>query len=103
MEAGQKADVVHFSTDPDMTRLVDAKEVADDWNQNEYNGYVEDSVVVFVVRKGNQLGIQNWDDLISSGAEIVTPNPFQSGSAKWNLMAAYGAKTIGEGASDQEG
>jgi sulfate/thiosulfate transport system substrate-binding protein len=55
------------------------------------------------VRKGNPLGIQSWDDLISSGAEIVTPNPFQSGSAKWNLLAAYGAKTIGQGASDQEG
>jgi sulfate/thiosulfate-binding protein len=103
VEAGQKADVVHFSTEPDMQRVVDSGAVAKDWADNQYDGIVEDSVVVFVVRKGNPLDIHSWDDLISSGAEIVTPNPFQSGSAKWNLLAAYGAKTIGEGASDQEG
>jgi sulfate transport system substrate-binding protein len=103
VEAGQPADVVHFSLQPDMQRVVDAGKVADDWDQNSYNGIVEDSVVVFVVRKGNPLGIESWDDVVSSGAEIVTPNPFQSGGAKWNLMAAYGAKTIGEGASDAEG
>jgi sulfate/thiosulfate-binding protein len=103
VEAGQQADVVHFSTEPDMQRVVDSGAVAKDWADNQYDGIVEDSVVVFVVRKGNPLDIHSWDDLISSGAEIVTPNPFQSGSAKWNLLAAYGAKTIGEGASDQEG
>ena len=47
-----------------MTRLVDAGMVADDWNQNQYNGIVEDSVVVFAVRKGNPENIQTWDDLI---------------------------------------
>ena len=47
-----------------------------DWNQNEYNGIVEDSVVVFVVRKGNPKGIQTWDDLVQPGVEVVTPNPF---------------------------
>jgi sulfate/thiosulfate-binding protein len=99
VEAGQKADVVHFSLEPDMQRLVDAKLVADDWNQNQYKGIVEDSVVVFVVRKGNPDNIQTWDDVVQH--EVITPNPFQSGGAKWNLMAAYGAK-INEGASPQE-
>ena len=64
VEAGQPADVVHFALEPDMTRLVDAGLVADDWNQNQYKGIVEDSVVVFVVRKGNPDNIQTWDDLI---------------------------------------
>ena len=99
VEAGQKADVVHFSLEPDMQRLVDAKLVADSWNQNQYKGIVEDSVVVFVVRKGNPDNIQTWDDVVQH--EVITPNPFQSGGAKWNLMAAYGAK-INEGASPQE-
>jgi sulfate transport system substrate-binding protein len=101
VEAGQQASVVHFSTEPDMQRVVDSGDVASDWSKNKYGGNVEDSVVVFVVRKGNPLGIQSWDDLISSHAEIVTPNPFQSGSAKWNLLAAYGAK-INEGSSPQQ-
>jgi sulfate/thiosulfate transport system substrate-binding protein len=101
VEAGQPADIVHFSVEPDMQRVVDSGAVADDWDKNEYNGIVEDSVVVFVVRSGNPENIQDWDDIVQEGIEVVTPNPFQSGSAKWNLLAAYGAK-INQGASEQE-
>jgi sulfate transport system substrate-binding protein len=101
VEAGQSADFVHFSTQPDMQRLVDAGIVAKDWDKGQYSGNIEDSVVVFVVRKGNPDNIRSWDDLVSGDEEIVTPNPFQSGSAKWNLLAAYGAK-ISEGASPQQ-
>jgi sulfate transport system substrate-binding protein len=90
--AGQPADVAEFSTQPDMTKLVDAKQVASNWNANAHKGFVTDSVVVFVVRKGNPLGIHNWSDLIKSGVKVVTPNPESSGSARWNIMAAYGAQ-----------
>jgi sulfate/thiosulfate transport system substrate-binding protein len=92
VEAGQQADVVHFSIQPDMQRLVDDGIVAPSWDQNPYHGFVQDSVVVFVVRKGNPDNIHTWDDLVKSDVQVVTPNPFQSGSAKWNLMAAYGAQ-----------
>src|SRR5947207_11131967 len=57
VEAGQPASVVHFSLLTDMERLVDAGKVAKDWDQNAYHGFVEDSVVSFVVRKGNPKGI----------------------------------------------
>ena len=103
VEAGQPADVVHFSLEPDVQRLVDAGMVADDWNQNDYNGIVEDSVVVFVVRKGNPDNIQSWDDLTTGDVEVLTPNPFTSGGARWNLMAAYGNQTLTEGKSEEEG
>jgi sulfate transport system substrate-binding protein len=103
VEAGQPADVVHFSLEPDITRLVDAGMVAPDWNQNEHNGIVEDSVVVFVVRSGNPDDIQTWDDLITGDVEVLTPNPFTSGGARWNLMAAYGNKVLTEGESEEEG
>ena len=103
VEAGQPADVVHFSLEPDITRLVDAGMVAPAWNQNEYNGIVEDSVVVFVVRSGNPEDVQTWDDLITGDVEVLTPNPFTSGGARWNLMAAYGNKVLTEGASEEEG
>ncbi len=92
VEAGQPADVVHFSLLTDMERLVDDGIVPKTWDQNQYHGFVEDSVVTFVVRKGNPKGIHTWDDLVKPGVEIVTPNPFSSGSARWNLMAAYGAQ-----------
>jgi sulfate/thiosulfate transport system substrate-binding protein len=103
VEAGQPADVVHFALEPDVTRLVDAGLVAEDWNQNEYNGIVEDSVVVFAVRPGNPNDIQSWDDLLRDDVEVLTPNPFTSGGARWNLMAAYGTQTLTEGKSDEEG
>lgn len=92
VEAGQPADVVHFSIQPDMQRMVDDGIVDPNWDKNKYGGFVEDSVVTFVVRKGNPDNIHTWDDLLKPGVDVITPNPFQSGSAKWNLMAAYGAQ-----------
>ena len=103
VEAGQPADVVHFSLEPDMTRLVDAGLVAGDWQDNEYDGIVEDSVVVFVVRSGNPENIQDWDDLVTGDVEVLTPNPFTSGGARWNLMAAYGDQVLTKGKSEEEG
>jgi sulfate/thiosulfate-binding protein len=103
VEAGQPADVVHFALQPDMQRLVDAGLVADDWDSGQYKGIVENSVVVFVVRKGNPDNIQSWDDLTQSGLDVLTPNPFTSGGARWNLMAAYGNATLTEGKSPDEG
>ncbi len=49
-------------------------------------------MVVFIVRKGNPKNIETWDDLTKSGVQVLTPNPFSSGSARWNIMAAYGAQ-----------
>jgi sulfate/thiosulfate transport system substrate-binding protein len=90
VEAGQKADVVTFSTEPDMTRLVDAGLVAPDWKSGSNQGLVTTSVVSFVVRKGNPKNIHTWRDLLKPGVEVLTPNPFSSGAAKWNLLAGYG-------------
>jgi sulfate/thiosulfate transport system substrate-binding protein len=92
VDSGQPADVVAFSTTPDMTRLVKDKIVAADWNANPQKGFSSDSVVVFVVRKGNPKHIATWDDLIKPGVDVVTPNPSTSGSARWNILAGYGAQ-----------
>jgi sulfate/thiosulfate transport system substrate-binding protein len=86
--AGQKADYVAFSVEPDMTKLVPTK-VDTSWNAGATKGLVSDSVVVITVRKGNPLHITGWDDLVKPGVKIVTPDPASSGSAKWNILAAY--------------
>lgn len=99
--AGQPADVVEFSLEPDMTKLVQSGVVGANWNQNPYHGMVTDSVVVLAVRKGNPKGIHGWDDLTKPGVKVVTPNPFSSGSAQWNLIAAYGAQ-LKEGKSPDD-
>ena len=92
VEGGLPADVVEFSLEPDIARLVDAGLVEKDWNQNEYKGMLTESVVVFMVRKGNPKNIKTWDDLVTGDVEVLEPNPFTSGGAKWNIMAAYGAQ-----------
>jgi sulfate/thiosulfate transport system substrate-binding protein len=101
VEAGLKADVVALSLAPDVDKLVEAKKVAADWNKDKYDGFVTNSIVVFATRKGNPENIQTWDDLTKDGVEVITPNPFTSGGAKWNIMAAYGAQ-LEAGKSEQE-
>jgi ABC-type sulfate transport system substrate-binding protein len=101
VEGGLPADVVEFSLEPDMTRLVDADLVDKSWKANEYKGNVTESVVVFMVRKGNPKNIRDWDDLVTGDVEVLEPNPFTSGGAKWNLMAAYGAQ-LEKGRSPEE-
>lgn len=99
--AGADADVVHYSLETDVTRLVDEGLVAKDWKDNATDGIATSSVVVFVVRKGNPDGIQTWDDLVKPGVEIITPNPGSSGSARWNILAAW-AHITGNGGSESE-
>src|SRR4051812_813439 len=95
VESGFAADVVHFSLEPDITRLVKSGQVDDDWKSGPNKGVPFGSVVTIIVRKGNPKGIKTWDDLLKPGVEVVTPNPFSSGSAKWNLLAPYAEKSDG--------
>ncbi len=92
---GKPADLVNFSVEPDVTRLVKANKVAKDWNADATKGIPFTSVVTLVVRKGNPKHIHDWDDLLQPGLEVVTPSPLSSGSAKWNLLAPYAAKSNG--------
>ncbi len=89
---GLHADVVNFSLEGDVEKLVKAGLVSPSWNSNPTHGFVTDSVAVIIVRKGNPKHIKSWSDLIKPGVGVLTPNPFTSGSARWNVMAAYGAQ-----------
>jgi sulfate transport system substrate-binding protein len=88
--SGLNADIVAFSLEPDVTSLVQKGLVPKSWNRDKWKGMVTRSVVVFVVRDGNPKKIRTWDDLIKPGVQVITPNPFTSGGARWNVMAAYG-------------
>ena len=101
VEAGLPADVIHLPIEPDMTRLVEAGILTEDFADTEYNGGTQNSVVVFVTRPGNPEGIDSWEDLVTGEVEVITPNPFTSGGARWNLMAAYGSQ-IAQGKSEDE-
>jgi sulfate transport system substrate-binding protein len=88
VSSGQPADYVGFSLEPDMAKLV-PKFVDASWDSGPTKGIGTTSVVAIVVRPGNPLHITGWDDLIKPGVKIVTPDPATSGSAKWNILAAY--------------
>src|SRR5438128_7534328 len=89
--AGLPADIVNLSLAPDVDSLVKAGLVDSTWNRQSYKGMVTDSVVVLVLRDGNPEHIASWNDLLRPGVSVITPNPFTSGGARWNVMAAYGA------------
>src|SRR5215207_9860487 len=101
VEGGLPADIVALSLEPDITRLIEPGLVAEDWNADEYNGMVTDSVVVLAVRPDNPKGIATWDDLLKEGVEVITPNPLTSGGARWNVLAAYGAQ-LEQGKTEEE-
>lgn len=92
---GKPADLVNFSVEPDITRLVKGGKVAKDWDTGATKGIPFGSVVTLVVRKGNPKNIHDWDDLLRPGVDVVTPSPLSSGSAKWNLLAPYAVKSEG--------
>src|ERR1044072_6954266 len=101
VEAGQPASVVHFAQGGDMIRLVESGQVEPGWGKNKNKGIAQDSVVVLNARKGNPEGLESLDDLLTKDVEIVTPNPFSSGAARWNIMAIYGSQ-LHEGTSPQQ-
>jgi sulfate/thiosulfate-binding protein len=90
--AGLPTDVVALSLEPDITKLVKAQIVAPGWKSTPTKGIVTRSVVALAVRKGNPKHITGWADLVKPGIQVLTPNPFTSGGARWNVMAAYGAQ-----------
>jgi sulfate/thiosulfate transport system substrate-binding protein len=91
VKAGLRADIVALSLAPDVDELVKAGLVDAKWKKQSYKGMVTDSLVVFMVRDGNPKKIKSWNDLLRPDVDVVTPNPFTSGGARWNVMAAYGA------------
>jgi sulfate transport system substrate-binding protein len=92
LAGGRAADVVSLPSASDVDALVGAKVVGPGWAQNRYHGIVADSVVVFVVRKGNPDGIHTWRDIAQPNIEVVFANPYYSDAGKWNVLAAYGAQ-----------
>ncbi|HEX5617360.1 MAG TPA: sulfate ABC transporter substrate-binding protein [Solirubrobacteraceae bacterium] len=99
--SGLPASIVALSLAPDVDKLVEPGIVDANWADTDTDGFVTNSVVVLAVRKGNPKGIKSWEDITKEGVEVITPNPFTSGGAKWNLMAAYGSQ-ISQGKSPEE-
>jgi sulfate/thiosulfate transport system substrate-binding protein len=101
VEAGQPASLVHFAQGGDMIALEETGQVAPDWDENEFKGIGQESVVVLAVRDGNPERIESFDDLLTKDVDVITPNPLSSGGARWNVMALYGSQ-LHQGRSEQQ-
>jgi len=101
VESGIPTDVVHLPIEPDMKVLKDKNLIPADYRDNEFGGSPQTSVVVFVTRPGNPLGIKDWDDLLEGDIEVINANPFTSGGARWNVVAAY-ANKLQNGGTEEE-
>ncbi|GIO43997.1 sulfate ABC transporter substrate-binding protein [Paenibacillus apis] len=88
---GLEADIVTLALGYDIDAIQQTGLIDEGW-QSEYelNSSPYTSTIVFLVRKGNPKDIQDWDDLIKDGVEVITPNPQTSGGARWNYLAAWG-------------
>ncbi|MFN7090320.1 MAG: sulfate ABC transporter substrate-binding protein [Allorhizobium sp.] len=88
---GLEADVVTLALQSDIDIISERTNlIAPDWRArlpNNSSPYT--STIVFLVRKGNPKGIQDWGDLVKGDVQIVTPNPKTSGGARWNYLAAW--------------
>lgn len=87
---GNEADVVTLALAYDITAIENAGLIEEGW-QSEFEGNSSPytSTIVFLVRKDNPKGINDWGDLIRDDVEIITPNPKTSGGARWNYLAAW--------------
>lgn len=87
---GNEADVVTLALAHDITAVEEAGLIESGWiGEFDGNSAPYTSTIVFLVRKGNEKGIQDWDDLVKDGVEVITPNPKTSGGACWNFLAAW--------------
>ena len=98
---GFPADIVALSLAPDVDAIKDAGLITHDWTDTKDNGMVSSSVVAFDVRPGNPKNIEDFDDLTQDGLEVLTPDPAQSGGARWNIVGAYGAALRGYAGVDE--
>ena len=89
---GIDADVVTLALAYDIDEIAArSAQLAPDWQKRLPNRSTPySSTYVFLVRKGNPKGVEDWGDLIKPGVSVITANPKTSGGARWGYLAAYG-------------
>jgi len=111
--AGKQARAVIDGLEADVVTLAlayDIDEIAartgwlpKDWQSRlPHNSAPYTSTIVFLVRKGNPKGIQDWGDLVREDVQVITPNPKTSGGARWNYLAAWAWALRQPGGDDQK-
>lgn len=95
---GNEADVVTLALEHDISAIENAGLIEKNWiSEFDSDSSPYTSTIVFLVRKGNEKNIHDWNDLVRDDVEVITPNPKTSGGACWNFLAAlaYAQSTNG--------
>ncbi len=88
---GLQADVVTLALAYDIDAIANKGFIDKEWQKRlPQNSSPYTSTIVFLVRKGNPKAVKDWDDLLKSNVQVITPNPKTSGGARWNYLAAWG-------------
>jgi sulfate/thiosulfate-binding protein len=100
---GLEADVVTLALAYDVNEIAKKDIITKDWQSKlAQNSAPYTSTIVFLVRKGNPKGINDWSDLVKPGVQVITPNPKTSGGARWNYLAAWAYAKRANGGSDEK-
>jgi sulfate/thiosulfate transport system substrate-binding protein len=100
---GLPADVVTLALAYDIDAIAERTgKFPRDWQSHlPHNSSPYTSTIVFLVRNGNPKLIQDWDDLVKPGVQVITPNPKTSGGARWNYLAAWAYAQQNAGGSEE--
>lgn len=89
---GAPADMAILSIELDVLRMIEAGHVSKDWSATGQKGIVNKTPFIILVRKGNPLGIKDFDDLGKPGVKLIHPDPVSSGGAQWSILSIYGSE-----------
>jgi sulfate transport system substrate-binding protein len=91
---GVPADIAILSIERDAQRLKQAGFVTSDWHELPYQGVINKTPFVILVKGGNPKGIHDFPDLAKPGVKLIHPDPVSSGGAQWSILAIYGSELI---------
>ena len=89
---GAPADIAILSIERDVSRLIQAGHVPNDWYVTPQKGIANKTPFVILVRKGNPKAIKDFPDLAKSDVKVIHPDPVSSGGAQWSILAIYGSE-----------
>ena len=99
---GLQADVVTMNTTTDVEFLASNGKVAQDWAKKfPHDAAPTTSTMLFLVRKDNPKNIQDWDDLVKPGVQVIVVNPKTGGNGRYAYLAAWGS-VLNQGGSAED-
>lgn len=99
--SGVACDVAIVAIERNARRLRTFGATKSEWHDLPYEGTINHSPMVIVVRKDNPKQIFDYPDLAKPGVKVIHPDPISSGGAQWAVVGVYGSELIKAERTDQ--